>query len=351
MGTPTKTSKPQGTSTGTLPPVKGPIVAALNFDPHADAVLATAVGLARRFGLPLRLVHVAPSQVEMAAWDYSATLYHDPGYLAAIDAEVAAQAATRLAEVAATVPRDIAVTTAVPVGPAVPGIIAEATGSRANMIVVACAPERFTTVTAGFSTAIGLMHEAPLPVLVVNRERKFDVEKSALRLLLADDLQAPTAEAARVCYALAARLGTNTQVRHSHIHGDFRELVKDNWREFRAFAQFLPEPTVPPEEAMRREYDDRIARLKDRGQPWRSLAQEAGATTVYDVRTGSVAGEIHHVVDEFDPDLVVFGRHRLLRTKPFLIGRMPFRTMLNDRRPVLLVPSRQELYTRLSFPG
>lgn len=51
-----------------------------------------------------------------------------------------------------------------------------------------------------------------------------------------------------------------------------------------------------------------------------------------------------------DPDIVVFGRHRMLKAKPYLIGRMGFRAMLEARRPVLMVPPQEQLYAALPFP-
>jgi hypothetical protein len=69
------------------------------------------------------------------------------------------------------------------------------------------------------------------------------------------------------------------------------------------------------------------------------------------MRTGKVADELHEAAQEFAPDLIVFGRHRLLRARPFLIGRMPFRTMVHERRAVLLVPSASELAFWGPFPS
>lgn len=326
------------------------IVVAVNFDKHTDALLAAATSFAKKFGADLRLVSAVQSHLEMAAFDYSATIYSYSNYAAAVEEDLAAETLKRLQQMAAALPVQ-RVTVAAPIGPTVPCLVAEAVAARAGLIIAACDPERFLTKAAGIATAIGLMHEAPLPVLIVSQGIGVDFNKPEFRILLADDLRPSTTEAARKAYELAARLGKAARLWHTHVHGDFREIVRDNWREARMFSTFLPKPSVPPDVAMRNEYEARIQRLKDHGQPWRTLAEEAGAKITLDVRTGNVGDEIHQVSSAQAPDVLVFGRHHLLRAKPFLIGRMPFKAMLHEKKPVLLVPANAELYANITLPA
>jgi nucleotide-binding universal stress UspA family protein len=40
--------------------------------------------------------------------------------------------------------------------------------------------------------------------------------------------------------------------------------------------------------------------------------------------------------DDLKADMLLFGRHRTWRRKPFAIGQLPFHSMLKSRRPVLI---------------
>lgn len=155
---------------------------------------------------------------------------------------------------------------------------------------------------------------------------------------IADDLEPSTEEAVRRAFEIGRLLGG--RVRQLHVHGDFRELahrIGHSKSEISALA--------------RCEREARVEALERRAVAQRKLAEEQEVEVELDVRMGDVPTEIEASIREFEPDLVVFGRHKILRSRPFLIGRMPFQTMLKARRPVLVVPAAEQLYANLPTLG
>jgi nucleotide-binding universal stress UspA family protein len=222
-------------------------------------------------------------------------------------------------------------------------VVDELSRTHADAVVVGVDRRGYTTFTEGVSTAISLMHAASVPVLAVGASRPVDFRKPCFRILVADDLEPATAAAVDAAFALASTIGADARVRQMHVHGDLREILEDSaatsWAELKDAVRGDETPAMRAVETeMARRYDERAARLAQRGEPWRDRAAQIGVKIACDVRTGRVAEELHEAVTEFEPDLLVFGRHKALRARPFLIGRMPFRGMLHEQRAVLMVP-------------
>ncbi len=338
-------------------PPKGVLVAAVAFDDQTESLVETAVSLGERFDMEVRFVNVLdaltvdPWVMEMPGHYLSMPIYRETQekmiqerrklLLHLVDRAHLKSPERGVAEVVS--------------GDVPEALVAYAKLHRANLIVTACSSASYRLTPRGFSTALSLMAEAPLPVLVVNRERPLNFTASTLRLLFADDLQPSTNEAARRTYELAMRLG-RCRVRQVHVHGDFREMIKESWSDLAGRYPMLatgdaPEETSPTEAVLSRETQLRLERLHARGLPYRQQAETRGASVEVDVRAGNVHDEIHEACQEFDPDLVIFGRHKFFRTRPFLVGRMSFRTMLHDHRPVLLIPPSEALYANLPLPA
>jgi len=324
---------------------KGAAVVAVGFDDQTEALMATAFSLARRFGVELRVVHVVAPLEGLGAFDYSASLYVSPLTATWDDEGAKTQAGEKMQQLLAEVPNDVKATGAVLSGPPTPCIAAEAIARRASVILTACNPDGYSALSQGFSTSIGLMHEAQLPVLTISRYAPLDFAKRGFHILLGDDLQEASHEAVLKAYELATRMGRETCLHHIHVHSLVRALIGNG-------VTLRPDATnATIEDQLDRENEVRTAKLKTRADTWLNRAKEAGVNITVDVRVGHVQTEIGAAASDFVPDLYVFGRHRLFRARPFLIGRMPFRTMLAERRAVLLVPPAQELYARLPFPA
>lgn len=330
---------------------RGVLVAALGFDRQTDTVVRTAVALGKRFDLDVHLVNVTETMLYEPMIGDLPGYYTIPGLVAEREQEIVAERSKDLAKIQDQIQNQANCSFRAIVGDTVRSLISEAEAKRANLLLTACNPSEYRLLYRGFSTALGLMHEAPLPVLTVSDETPLDLDKEGVRILVADDLRESTGEAVRKAYELAAQLG-GASVRQVHVHGDFRELIRDYWQDFKERTPGLRSGESKTLESLwNDEYELRKDRLSKHGMPFRALAERAGAKVDLDVRTGSVHEQLHASIQEFSPDLLVFGRHRILRAKPFLVGRMTAKAMLEERRPVLSVPAEADLYAKLPFPG
>jgi len=330
---------------------RGSFVAALGFDRQTDTVVRTAVALAKRFDLEVHVVNVTESMLYEPMIGDLPGYYTIPGLVAEREQELVDQRQKDLEKIQDQMLSHVPCTVKAVIGDTVRTLIAEAETRRANFVLTACNPSEYRLLYRGFSTALGLMHEAPLPVLTVSDETPLDLDKRGVKILVADDLRESTGEAVRKAYELAGMLQAPV-IRQVHVHGDFRELIRDYLQDLKERTPGLRGSNGQTLESLwSDEYQLRKDRLAKHGSPFRASAEQAGALVELDVRTGAVHEQLHAAVQEFEPDLLVFGRHRILRAKPFLVGRMTAKAMLEEKKPVLSVPAETDLYAKLPFPG
>lgn len=332
---------------------QGTVVAAVGFDEQTEIVIGTALSLARLSRADVILVHALEPP------HYDAMVLETPGYSmlpALLQANEEARLKDRqkmmnelLAKLGDGTKHGVGkIEGRVRRGDVLRMLVTESVAAHGRVIVVACHPDAYRFLPQGLSTALSLMHDAPLPVLVVGR-KPLNFEQPGLRILVADDLQEGTREAVRKAYELATRI-SRPKIHQVHVHGDIRELLRDTWIDAIQKIPGLRALDRTPESLWSDEYDARLDAMKKQAGPNLVAAAEHGAQVELDVRTGDLLAEIEAVAADFDPDLIVYGRHRLWRAKPFLIGRMPLKAMVHDGRSVLLVPPARELYARLPFP-
>lgn len=330
---------------------RGTIVAAVAFDAQTDAVTHTATALCRRYDMNLHLISVVePTLANPWIQVSTAELAYFPIYPEVDEAE-RQDKLKRMEELARRLETPFKPTTSVAYGMKTQTLISEAVARRANLLITGFDPEAYRVTFSGVSTALTLLADAPLPVLAVTKDAYPDFNRKGFKMLIADDFTEATHEAVLKGMELASMLD-RAEVRQVHVHGDFREVLKGRWADIKARFPGDGVGTITPESLWENEYQTLLAKGKTQGAPFRKKAELAGAKLELDVRTGNkVAEEFQDAVEEFNPDLVVFGRHRVLKARPFLIGRMPSRTMLQLRKPVLVVPPASELFARLPLPA
>lgn len=318
---------------------KGLILAAVGFDDQTPAVVETALSLARKTGAAVRLLNV----VEQPAYDMIGMevpgFYVLPAVIQEATDALRKERQDKMAKLVKDLRASLDLEGLVVEGDCIRATVAEATRLRANVIVTGSHAEAYRFLPRSFSTALSLMAEAPVPVLVVSG-KPVDFEKDGMRLLVADDLRESTREAVRRAYELAAAL-PGARVRQTHVHGDFREILRDTWREH---------ASKVPENLWVAEHEARRAAMNQQGAPFRKKAEAAGAAIELDIRSGDVGPELEAAIDDFQPTVLVFGRHETLRARPFLVGRMTFKAMLRPQLAVLVVPPASA-GPRLPFPA
>ncbi len=303
----------------TAPP-KGILVAAVAFDEQTETVAATAAALARRFDLEARFVHVVgPISPDLMVADAPASWSGLSSYQDML-LENAKASRRRLGDLVDGLALGSRGFGDVIFGEIDTVLIEYAKLHRASVLMTGCSRE-YGVLEQSFSTALSLMAHAPMPVLVVSKEHRLDLSKEGLRILLADDLRPESEEVARRAFEVAADFAP-ARVRQVHVQGG--NVLN------RAAA---------------------IEAMKARAIPQEAAAAALGCEVERDVRLGKSLGELDHEIREFMPDLVVFGRHKAMRTRPFAIGRMPLRTMLHFGLPLMIVPPCKELYANLHLFG
>lgn len=325
------------------------LTVAIGFDEQTEALISSSVSFAKRFNYVLRLVNVIegpdfdPLAVDMPGF------YSIPPVVQVSEERIRIERKDRMRAIIEKIDPVVKVEGHVLNGDGPRVLIADAVAAQSSAIMIACNVESYHLMPSGFSMALTIMHEAPMPVIVVSKEAPVEFAKENFKILLADDLLETNRETARRAYELAASV-SNSRVRHLHVHGDFREVLRDTWMDIIERNPALKASAETPESVWVTEYNMRLDKMKKQGEPFTGAAEQKGVTVEFDVRTGKVSDEVHAVVEEYNPDLIFYGRHKFWRAKPFLIGRMPFRSMLQERKPVVIIPPRDDMYAALSFP-
>ena len=309
--------------------MQGAIVAAVAFDEQSDAVVAAAAALARRLDKDLHIVNVVEEET-MQPWAFEVTAYYYnlPLPCDSIEERVKT-AAARLSILGEAFHAKVRVRSDVLVGEPAEMLMTYCKLHRASMLVTACASS-YGELSGFFSTTLTLMAQAPLPVLVVGTRCASDLERSKLAIMVADDLEDGSEDAVSRTLDLALRLPAQ-RVRQVHVHGNHRP------------------PRAGEESFRERDHEARRQKLSARASQIRALLPERMLIEI-DIREGDVSAELAASVADFQPDILVFGRHKSLKFRPFLIGKVPFRQMLKSPCAVLVVPSSQDLYDRTGGP-
>jgi nucleotide-binding universal stress UspA family protein len=329
--------------------VRGRLTVAVGFDEQTSSLVDTAVSFARKFDYQLRFVNVIegaefdPMSIDMPGF------YSVPPIVRFSDERLQAERQNQMRLLLEGLDPEVRAAGHILHGDGPRVLIADAVSSNSSAIMTACNVDSYHLMPSGFSMALTLMHEAPMPVFVVSRDAKLDFASDDFRILVADDLLDSNRETIRKAYELACAV-KNAHLRHVHVHGDFREVMRDTWMDITEKNSFLKTNGETPDSLWAKEYNLRLEKMKKQGQPFSGAAEENGVDINYDVRTGNVAEEVHSVVEEFKPNLIFYGRHKFWRARPFLIGRMPFRSMLQEKKPIVMVPARDDMYAVIALP-
>lgn len=313
------------------------VVVAVNADKHAENLVKIASSLCKRTGMRLRLVQVAEYWVGRS-WPREITL---EGPLAeaitVVENESMLVAQSHLRRLSEKVGGGIEVEVNVIAGYPADGIIADAVANHAVLIITGAAKGNHRFVPKGLSTALSLMSQAPVPVLVVQEGTEVDFEKSRFSMMVADDLSDHSEAAVLTAFDFATRIG-QAKLEHIHVNCLTEENLKISLESATAASHLGMMRAFQGSEIYQMAMQTLEAKIRNRA-PARKISFES-AKGIYETKilTGDVASEIQKSVQVSNPDLLVFGRHRAFRRKPFLIGQVPFYAMLTHNKPVLVVP-------------
>ncbi len=305
----------------------GSVICAVDFGPATGAVIQTGCSLGKALGQNVEALHVVvPVPTDLAGLDHPLYAPYPP-VNQAIQEEILAEKRSAMEELVRASEGKVQ-GGSVHLGAVVDEILAFRASKNADVIITGISPRDFHRTLGGLSTALALMHAADCPVIAVDQDCSHDFTTPGARILVLDDLRDDTLGAVNWAYNLATIL-PNARVRHTHVippaEGALTRGLKRAWGSL----GYGPSEPISDEDFELYSLD----KLRKRSP------RDFQANVEFDLRRGIVADEIGKAARDHAADLLVFGRHRLLHTRPFLIGRMPVSAMLSAHRPIAVVPA------------
>ncbi len=307
-----------------FPSSKAKIGVAVSFDERLENVLAVAARLARLTGSRLRLIHVCDPWTK----SYLATAVEaGPSELVNVLKEESARVATRrVASLARTLGENVEVEVAA--GDVVKCLADDAEAHGVGLIVVGASRGGAASTSMGFSTAVSLISEATVPVLVVNEDALLSPTQEGLSIVVADDFSDVAIEGLALGFALAQTVRGSTLV-HAHVetYSDLHLFRKGKNPSTKVSPNQIAGLLQQAEEKLLARCGDRAGRLEADGGHYQM-----------EVVAGSVPDELERTAVACRADLTIFGQHRVFHRRAMHVGQVPFKAMLSQNRPVIVVP-------------
>ena len=313
---------------------RGKILVPINLDDASAGLLKAAGQIARRTGLGLEVIHVSEYWVGRT-WPTEMMLGGPMGGLVtAVEDETMGVASSRLRDLVKSNLPGLDVRSEVLLGYPAESIRAHAVTIGAELLILGGAAEDYKFVPRGLSTVLGLMADAPCPVLVLPRGNIGNWDKKPMTAVLADDLQPESDNGILIAYEIVAALG-QTELTHAHVN----QMTKDDLKAAlttAAAAAHTPEGAMDVDtvwSAAMKSIEDKLA---SRAPGRKHLIEARGGKVSTKLIQGDPTEAIMTLATDSKADLMIFGRHRTWRRKPFAVGQMPFHSMLRAHRPVLI---------------
>ncbi|MEZ4743845.1 MAG: universal stress protein [Bdellovibrionota bacterium] len=313
------------------------IVAGIKFTAIVDEYIKSVISLAKRTDMSLKFTHVVEQ------WTSASVIY--PGeYISSGIAKAAEEQRTKEAtnELQKTLKPYLSkgeFETSVHVGRPGEALKSDALISRASLIVCGVKPVSYRFVPRGFSTAIELMTESSIPVLVIPEGKFYDFNGEKFTVLVCDDLSQTSADVLSTAGELSGAF-RNVTLHHLHIHKESKEqlltwanqvfemmITRDLEYDFEIDKHSIVSNT---EKAIHKKMDKRL-------EIPQSFLNLNNVSYTQEVRFGDVFDELTQSIKSLNPDLIVFGRHHFLHKHPVSIGKVPFYAMLNLNIPIMIV--------------
>ena len=313
-------------------------VVGLKLDANCQHLIDSSLSLAARTGMALKFTHgVLP-------WSSAPPIYAGEQTSQSI-AMVAEQARHRdatqkMAELLKPHLAQQELSSSVLVGRPAETVTSEALASQSSLIVCGVKPVSHRFVPQGWSTALELMAEASLPVLVIPDHKAYDLAKDRLTVVAWDDLTEAAAEALPTAAELAGAM-KNVDLRHVHVHKETKEELEafaDTMASLMASHRLDLEYRLNKETIAAETEQAILKQMQRRREVPDSFLKVNQVSFTQKVVFGDVLEQMSQLVKEHKPDLVVFGRHHFFHRHPFSFGKVPFHTMLNLEVPVLVAP-------------
>ena len=310
----------------------------LNFNAQTDTLVDKAVQYCLRTGSSLRLVHVC-EPYSASAW--STMMAGEMVLTDMLDIaleKAKAAAAAKLFDISRRFDGKLPMTSAILIGLAAEMIIADAQANNVSLIMVGASQQSHRFIPRGMSVALSLMGNSPIPVMVLTEGETLNFSKDRLKLLISDDLREQSRSAVTGACDLAFALG-RADVKHFHVNG----ITVDTLRAALEFATTASHSSSGAAFSAESVHQTTVKQLEQK------LASRAGDSVKNLLAIGakyenelvtapSVTESVGKLAADWDADIICFGRHHTVHRKPFLIGQLPFYSMLSIKRPLVIFP-------------
>ena len=317
----------------------GLIAVAISLD-DAAPLLEAAGQLALKSNMGLHLIHIAQPPFVGLTKSLVNLDFIAGDTLRLIEAESLMNAESKLRELSRSLPTGVSCSTKVIVNRSISeAVLAEATVVGSKLLMCAAGKGNYSYMPRGFSTALSLMANATIPVLAVKDGVPCSLNADPFKSLIADDLR-ETGELAAKFAVNWARSMSGVAIQHIHVHGLGRKEFETSVYSSLATMQVPLTPSLD----LTSIYDELVKNL-EQSLKARSKSLEGDVAKLQGsyqtaLLTGPVTEKIAENAESFGASLIVFGRHNTIHRKPFGIGTVPYRAMLQQKAPILVVPTR-----------
>lgn len=240
-----------------------------------------------------------------------------------------------------SLPKDLSIQSRVIFGSPIEGLHQEAKQSHASLMVCGSSEQDSNFLLSGFSTAIGLMASSSIPVLVVPEQTERPIMSPEPVILICDDMSEQMDRLIPEAVNLARMLSKRAKIVHLNVCSISDKEI-ENLQEYVAEAMSAGivkhDPNYSARSALKQTTAIIEKRLRERFfhfAPQGAIPEERYQSLCV---TGGVVPAILRIASEVGAEFIVLGKHEFLHQKPFKLGKVPFRSMLGLKQPILLVP-------------
>jgi nucleotide-binding universal stress UspA family protein len=311
------------------------LLVALSLDDHSQQLLKVAEGFCLRTGMKLRLVHVCPT-IPGPSWPIAVTGQITMSDVIDAGEEMSRQHANeQLEELKKQLNPSIDVTTNVMSGDGSTEIIADATSQKACLILAGASAGSHRWIPKSLSTTLSLMSESPVPVMIVAEGTTLDLSKGDFHLLITDDLRDSSLNALKAGFECAKLLEVK-KISHVHVSGLTKNVIETTIHNAMAVSHGALDGAQTTETVFKAVEEGLKKQMLGRIEPWLQKYSELRAHYEPVVLHGPVETEIENYAKSHALDAIVFGRHHSFHRRPFIIGQVPFNTMLAINKPIIV---------------
>lgn len=317
------------------------IVVACDLVNSNEVLYSLASDLAEKANAKIHLVHAVVLQSDGSWGSYLPGEFSTPELIKEAEEVATNHASDALDALCKKFPANIQTSFSVLLGDPTFVLLNEAKDKNASLIMVGTGDLKANRLMKEFSTAISIAAQSTIPVMITGGSDENLFKKDSVSYLLADDLTDHSLSAVKELLPFTQIIKASN-LHHVHVHGGLFDNVHDSIIEFMAKNWKALNPDDPSPEAMLlAEQKNRHDALNKRGEQLKESVTSKGGIYQSHFLLGNPKNELHDFIKENDLDILVFGRHKLAHLKPFSVGKVPLRSVIEENKVILVLPPKE----------